>query len=338
MNIGIMSSGSYLPDQQITNRDIEDATRYAAEGKKVSLDEWARRNHGGKTRRRAAVGQATSDLATEAARAALCDAGMSAEDIDLLVLATVTSDHRLPQSAAVVQANLGITGKFLQLDSACTGFMDALQVASALLASGHHRRALVVTADVTDFWLDSDDWLGRSVFGDGAAAAVVGEVADGYGFLSFVDASEGDLGHLVAVLVGGSRSPTIEAGADERQRYLQVDWNAIGRWGVDRMVKSATLALEEADLTLDEVDWLIPHQASARMVQASACALGLPEQKLVLTYPEFGNTVGSSLPIALDHAAKQGLLLDGQVLLLCAVGAGMAWSASAYRWGGRRPR
>lgn len=334
MTVGILGTGAYLPEEVVTNDDIEASTDYAAAGKAIGLDEWARRNHGGVTRRRAATDQATSDLATMAAVNALADAGMDVSEVDLLVLATVTSDHRLPQSAAVVQANLGMAGKFLQLDSACTGFMDGLQVANALTSSGHARNALVVAADVTDFCLERNDWLGRSVFGDGAAAVVLGDVGDGYGFLSFVGQSEGELGHLVAVPVGGSRTP-VAVDDDDRTPYLEIDWKAIGRWGVDRMSTAVRLSLDAADLTLDDVQLVVPHQASARMIEMAGRAMGLSGEKLIVTYPEYGNTVGSSLPIALDHAARGGRLSDGDIVVMCAVGAGMAWSASVYRWGGR---
>jgi 3-oxoacyl-[acyl-carrier-protein] synthase-3 len=332
MNIGITGLGTYLPARVLTNDDVQVLTGYDPAAKRgQSLDAWVTRYHGGRERRRAAADEATSDLATHAARAALSAAGRPAADIDLLVLATVTSDYRLPPSAAVVQANLGLQGKFLQLDSACTGFIDCVLTASALLRAGAYRRALVVCADSCQSYLDPGDWLTQTVFGDGAAAAVLDRVPDGYGFTDICSGSEGDIGHYVRILAGGSRCATSDPGGRD-PRYFAAEFGDISRWGVPRMVEAAQTVLKQAGLDLSDVAWLVPHQASARMIRAAAAELGFPDERVIMTYPELGNTVGSSVALAMHAGAQQGLFRDGDLLLLTAVGAGMAWGSALYRW------
>jgi len=331
MNIGITGLGAYLPDRVLTNDDLEKSTGYDRQAKRgQSLDEWVARHHGGQRRHRAAPGQATSDLATRAAEAALRDADVRPDDIDLLVLATVTSDFRLPQSAAVVQANLGLQAKFLQLDSACTGFIDVVLTASALLRVGEYQRALIVCADTCGPWLDPADWLTQSVFGDGAAAAVLDQVPDGYGFTHMCSMSEGEIGHYVRILGGGSRMAQTDPAGDPR--YLRADFGEIHGWGVLRMVEASRHILKQAGLDIGDVDWVVPHQASARMIQDVVAELGIDEQHVILTYPKYGNTVGSSLPIALWEANQQCRFRHGDLLLFTAVGAGMAWGSALYRW------
>jgi 3-oxoacyl-[acyl-carrier-protein] synthase III len=332
-SIGILGMGVDLPSQVVTNEMVQAETGFdPADHRGRSLDDWARHHHGGVTRHRAAGGEATSDLASRAAGAALRSAGVDVQDVDLLVVATVTSDFRLPPSAAVVQEKLGLGGKFIQLDSACTGFMDAAECAAALLRAGGYRHALVAAADVTDPFLAPDDWLGRTVFGDGAGAALLGKVPDGYGFGPFVSGSDGSLGGLVRITAGGTRMP-FRVGSDPGgEQYLQAQFGEVNSWGVPKLVEAAKEALSLAAIGTDDVDWVVAHQASSRMVLGAADQLGIPHERVVLTYPELGNTVGSSLPIALHEALQRGAMRQGDMLLLCAVGAGMAWSAATYRW------
>lgn len=333
MNVGIVGIGGYLPEKVIDNHAVEVATGYSREEKGGrSLDEWVRRRHGGSTRHRALPGQATSDLATEAALEAVADAGIRVDDVDLIVMATVTSDHRMPPSAAYVQANLGSRAKFLQLDSACTGFMDSVQVATGLMKVFGYETALVVGADTTAFCIHPSDWLSATVFGDGAGAVVVRQVPDGWGFRSFVTGSDGHLGHYVCIPGGGSRRPLSCEELANGSQYINLRFSDVHTWAVDRMVMASQRAMEAAGISLADVDWLVPHQASSTLIREAAARMGLPSEKVVLTYPLYGNTVASSLPLALRWARRQGKLEHGQWLVMTAVGAGMAWAAAAYRW------
>jgi 3-oxoacyl-[acyl-carrier-protein] synthase III len=336
MSVGIVGIGAYVPERELTNEEVERVTGYRREAKRgASLDDWVRRHHGGVSRRRAAEGEATSDLATKAARRAICDAGLEAGDLDLIVMATVTSDHRLPPSAALVQANLRSQARYLQLDSACTGFLDSLQVAMGMMRSFGYATVLVVCADTTAFCIDPHDWLTMTVFGDGAAAVVLREVGDGEGFQSITGGSEGCLGHYVSIPAGGSRRPLTGEEMRSGSQYLKVQYGDVHRWAVDRMVTATVEALASAGLTIGDVDWLVPHQASARLVMEAAARLAIPNEKVILTYPVYGNTVGSSLPLALEWGYREGRFRAGQWLLMSAVGAGMAWASAIYRWTAR---
>lgn len=326
MNVGIVGLGGYLPETRVSNDDVEALSGYSREARGGhSLDEWVRGHHGGSTRYRAAPGQATSDLATEAAREAIADAGIDVGEVDLIVLATVTSDQRLPPSAAALQANLGSRAKYLQLDSACTGFLDCVQVAIGQMRGFGYRTALVVGADTTAFCIDPADWLTATVFGDGAGAAVLREVPEGWGFRSLVTGSDGHLGHYVCIPGGGSRLPRAD-------QYLHARYKDVHVWAVRRLVRATQSAMEEAGIELKDVAWLVPHQASTAILRDSARRIGLPEEQVIVTYPLYGNTVASSLPLALRWARCEGRLEHGQWLVMAAVGAGMAWAAAAYRW------
>lgn len=336
MSVGVVGVGGYLPERVLTNAEIETLTAYDRdEHSGRSLEEWVRRQHGGLRRRLASCEQATSDLATEAASRAIADAGLQPGDVDAIVLATVTSDQALPPAAAVVQANLCSSAKFFQLDSACTGFIDGLQVAMGLMNAFGYSRVLLICADTTAGWIHPQDWLSRTVFGDGAAAVVLGEVPDGFGFGSFATGSEGHLGHYVSIAGGGSRRPFTPERLASGEQYVRVSWRRVFGWAVDRMATAACRALADAGLTVEDVRWLIPHQASVPIITEAASRMGLPRERVVLTYPEFGNTIGSSLPLALAHAHEEGWLRHGDWLLLAAVGAGMAWGAAVLRWADR---
>jgi 3-oxoacyl-[acyl-carrier-protein] synthase III len=337
VSVGILGLGAYLPERVESNADVEAAYGYQrAEHSGLSLDAWVRAHHGAVQRRRAAEGQATSDLATGAARAALEDAGLQPSDLDLIVMATITSDQRLPPSAALVQASLGSSAKFLQLDSACTGFLDSVQVAIGLMGAFGYRTALVVCADTTAFCIAPGDWLTATVFGDAGAAVVLREVPEGQGFVSFQTGSDGSLGGLVSIPGCGSRRAPSAPPAGPG--HLHARWGKIHGWAVPQMVDASVKAVASAGLSLEDVDWVVPHQASMPIVCEAAQRLGVSPDRVVLTYPEYGNTVASSLPLALHHADRRGLFKEGDRLLLCAVGAGMAWSASVYRWSDSRAR
>jgi 3-oxoacyl-[acyl-carrier-protein] synthase III len=334
MGIRIAGTGSYLPARMVTNDEIEQRAGYDRERRRgLSLDEWARSHHGGRRRHVAAPGEATSDLATRAAERALDDAGVPIDAIDLIVLATFTGDHRLPQAAGRVQDNLGSRAKFLQVDSACTGFLDALLVTQSLVESGRYERALVVAADVTSMLNDPADWLPQTVFGDGAGAAVVErDRREGGGALVFSTGSDGDIGEYVFVPGGGSRTPASREVVDQGMHYWRFRFSEITPWAIERMVFATHDVLRRAGIGLDDVALIVPHQASQRIVDGYTAAIGCSSDRVLVTYPELGNVSGASIPITLDIARRRGCVHPGDWLLMPAVGAGMAWSAAAYRW------
>ena len=330
----IVGTGSYLPERVVTNDDIEAMVLdFDRERAGCSLDEWCRKQMGAVERRRVAPGEGTSDMATRAAECALDDAKMTAQDIDLIVLATITSDHRVPPTAALVQRDLATSARFLQLDSACSGFVDGLMVADALLDRLGAETALVIGTDAMSHYMDPQKFRAQTIFGDGAGAVVLRNGLDGgYGVKAYSTGSSGADGYMVAVPAGGTKKPITEEVITRREQYMELALKVIPPFGVAKMVQATNEVLERAGITAAEVDWVVPHQASCNIVTDTARALDLPLHKFILNFGEVGNTSAASVPIALDHANRLGCFRDGERLVLPAVGAGMAWGAAYLVW------
>jgi 3-oxoacyl-[acyl-carrier-protein] synthase-3 len=330
----IVGTGSYLPERVVTNDDIEAMVLdFDRERAGCTLDEWCRRQMGAVTRRHVAPGEGTSDMGTRAAASALCDAGMNARDIDIIVLATITSDHRVPPTAALVQRDLGTSARFLQLDSACTGFVDALMVADALLDRLGGETALVIGTDAMSHLMDRQKFRAQTIFGDGAGAVVLRSgMNDGYGVKAYSTGSSGADGFMVAVPAGGTKRPITEEVIARREQYLELALKVIPPFGVAKMVQATNEVLERAGVTAADVDWVVPHQASCNIVIDTAKALDMPLHKFILNFGEVGNTSAASVPVALDGANRLGCFRDGERMVLPAVGAGMAWGAAYLVW------
>jgi 3-oxoacyl-[acyl-carrier-protein] synthase-3 len=334
----IIGTGSYLPECVVTNDDIEaagvDFDRRAARG--ASLDEWARRKHGGVTRCKAAAGEGTSDMATVAARRALADAAPRLRNggVDLIVLATFTSDYRFPQAAALIQTNLGSQAKFIQVDAGCSGFVDALLVAHAMMDAHGYDNALVIGADTASAVTDPQRFMPLTIFGDGAGAVVLQResLVSDCGVRTFSSGSDGALADFVSLLGGGSKIPLSEVTLEPRLQYLSLKFADIRTWAVDRMIRGTREAIERAGIAIGDVAWVVPHQASSSIIEEVAQRLELPLDMFVVTYPRTGNTSAASIPIALDYANNQRMFAHGDWIVMPAAGAGMAWGAVTYRW------
>ncbi len=329
----VIGTGSYVPDYVVTNDEIERTSGdWDRRRSGMSLDAWCRDRIGAIERRRARPDQATSDLALLAAQAAMLDAGVVASDLDVIVLATVTSDHRMPPTASVLQKALGAKARYLQVDSACTGFLDGLMVADGLMDTMGYRTALVVGADTMSMILDPKRFRERTIFGDGAGAVVLtSDGPAGRGILSYSTGSSGADGHMVAVLGGGSRKPMSASMFADGDQYLHLS-KAIPVYGVEKMVFAVRDVLDRAELSLADVDWIVPHQASWNIVRDTATALDVPFSKFLLNFDRFGNTSAGSIPLTLDEGNRRRLFKDGDRLLLPAVGAGMAWGCAFLVW------
>ena len=318
----VRGTGHYLPDRVIENGWFEDRLD--------TTDEWIRARTGIERRHFAAEGQATSDMGIRAARAALDRAGLDPDDIDGIILATSTPDHTFPASATMIQHGLGMTHGFAyDVQAVCAGFVFALANADALIRGGLARRVLVIGSETFSRILDWSDRGTCVLFGDGAGAVVLegqesAGTSDDRGILASDLNSDGQYRDLL--YVDGGVSTTGTAG------QLRMQGNLVFRHAVEKLAKTAHTALDKAGLTPADVDWLVPHQANARIITATAQKMGLPMDKVVLTVADHGNTSAASIPLALSVADGQGRFRQGDVILTEAIGGGLSWGSVVLRW------
>lgn len=313
--------GHYLPERVVPNAEFE-ATLDTS-------DEWIKSRSGIERRHFAAEGETTSDLATKAAEAAMADAGLVADDIDAIVLATSTADLTFPSAATMVQARLGMTSGFaFDVQAVCAGFVYALCNANALIVSGQAKRVLVIGAETFSRILD---WTDRStcvLFGDGAGALVL-ELQDG-------DGSPQDRGILATDLNSDGRYKDllyVDGGVSTKTTgFLRMQGNQVFRHAVEKLAKTANTALDKAGLSSSDVDWIVPHQANIRIIQGTAKKMGLPMEKVVVTVQDHGNTSAASIPLALSVGKARGQIKQGDLVVTEAIGGGLAWGAVVLRW------
>ncbi|HEY8498017.1 MAG TPA: beta-ketoacyl-ACP synthase III [Limnochordales bacterium] len=328
LRVGIWGTGSAVPERVLTNFDLERMVE--------TSDEWIRTRTGIRERRICGEATATSDLAVEAARRAMEAAGVGPDEVDLVVVATVTPDMAFPSTANLVQDRLGLKGAAaFDLAAACSGFLYAMDVAASAVHAGRARRALVIGADCLSKITDYTDRSTCVLFGDGAGAVVLGPVREGYGILASQLGSDGSLGHLLYLPAGGSRRPASERTVAERLHYIKMSGNEVFKIAVRTMGDAAEAVLRQAGLGVEQVRYLIPHQANIRIIEAAARRLGMPEERVVVNIDRYGNTSSASIGLALDETVRAGRVADGDVLLMVAFGGGLTWAATVLRWGGR---
>lgn len=315
----IIGTGSYLPPRRLTNDDL--AAELAARGLETS-DEWIVERTGIRARHFAAPDVTSSDLALEASRKAIEAAGIDAQDIDLIIVATSTPDMVFPSTAAILQNKLGITNGCPAFDvqAVCSGFVYALTVADSMIQSGAAKRVLVVGSEVFSRILDFNDRTTCVLFGDGAGAVVL-EASGEPGILSTELHADGS--HVGILCVPGN----VSGGNVLGDPLLKMDGQAVFKLAVSVLDKAARATLEKAGLTEADIDWLIPHQANIRIMQSTARKLKLPMDKVVVTVDQHGNTSAASIPLALDHGVRTGQVKKGQTVLLEGVGGGFTWGA-----------
>ena len=313
--------GHYLPDRIVPNTELELMVE--------TSDEWIRTRSGIERRHFAADGQNTSDLATRAAKAALANAGMTADDIDAIVLATSTADLTFPSAASMVQANIGMTRGFaFDVQAVCAGFVYALSTANALIIAGQVRRVLVIGAETFSRLMDWNDRASCVLFGDGAGALILeaveatGTTAD-RGILSADLHSDGRLRDLLYVDGGASTGTT---------GHLRMQGKEVFRHAIEKLSESAHSALEKVGLTHDDVDWIVPHQANIRIIEGTAKRMGISMDRVVVTVQDHGNTSAASIPLALSVGVQRGQIKRGDLLVTEAIGGGLAWGAVVLRW------
>ena len=322
----ITGLGVAVPERVLTNADFEQMLE--------TSDQWIVERTGIRERHVAGPGDTVAGLSRAAAERALSQAGISAADIDAIVLATATPDRLLPSTACDLQAILGAhNAAAFDISAACPGFVYALSIAEGLIAAGQHRRVLIIGAEKLSSITDYTDRTTAILFGDGAGAAVV-ERADGSGrgILSTYIRSDGRLGDLLNRPGGGSSDPISDKVVQERTHFLRMQGREVFKAAVTAMAEACDEAMQRAGVTGDDIDLLVPHQANLRIIDATAKHAGLPASKVMINVDRFGNTSSASIPLALDQAAAECRLREGSLVLLVAFGAGFTWGATVIRW------
>lgn len=313
--------GHYLPERIVPNSEFAQWVD--------TSDAWIKSRSGIERRHFAAEGETTSDLATNAANAALADAGMVADDIDAIVLATSTADFTFPSAATMVQARLGMTRGFaFDVQAVCAGFIFALSNANALILSGQAKRVLVIGAETFSRIIDMTDRGTCVLFGDGAGALIL-EAQEGSG-------TNADRGILSTDLNSDGRHRDIlyvDGGVSTQSTgYLRMEGKEVFRHAIEKLAATAETALQKTGLNDSDVDWIVPHQANIRIIQGTAKKMGLPMEKVVVTVQDHGNTSAASIPLALSVGKQRGQIKQGDLLVSEAIGGGLAWGAVVLRW------
>lgn len=326
-NAVITGWGFYAPSRVMTNADFEKLVD--------TNDQWIVERTGIKERRFAAEGETTSTMSTLAARQALAKAKLKATDLDLIIVGTCSPDYIFPATACLVQTAIGAdrAGAF-DIEAACTSFVSALAVANAMIVAGTVRNALVIGAETLSRFLDMTDRSTCILFGDGAGAVVLEGSNASVGIESAVLHSDGSKGELLYIPAGGTMHPADQKTLDTGQHFIRMAGNETFKLAVKSMADAAEEALAQANVTLDDIALMIPHQANVRIIDAVAKRLRFPAERVFVNIQRYGNTSAASIPIALCEAVEQGRVKRGDKILLVAFGGGFTWGASVLEWYG----
>ncbi len=320
----ITGSGHYCPEKILTNLDLEKIVD--------TSDEWIRTRTGIRERRIVSEDQASSDLAYLAAKIAIEDAGIEPEELDGIILGTVTPDMQFPATACLVQDRLGAkNAAAFDLGAACSGFIFGLSAAHALIASGQMNKVLVIGVEVLSKFLDWSDRTTCVLFADGAGAAVLEPCPAGEGILGTYMKSDGSLAELLWIPDGGSRRPVSEKTFASGDHFIKMKGDGVFKYAVRAMVDATSTVLAQANLKLEDMDLFIPHQANIRIIDAVSQRLGIPEEKIIVNLDRFGNTSSATIPIAYDEVLKSGRVGKGDIVVFVAFGGGLTWGAVLFR-------
>jgi 3-oxoacyl-[acyl-carrier-protein] synthase-3 len=321
----IISTGSFLPEKVLTNKDLEHMVD--------TSDEWITERTGIKERRIAHENESASDLACEASKEALKAAGMKPDDLDLIIVATMSADMPFPSTACILQKKIGAHNAVgFDINAACSGFLYGLHVADGFIKAGLHKRILLVGAEVLSKFTDWKDRNTCVLFGDGAGAVVVEAREGGNGIMSTHINSDGNMWELLYIPGGGSKYPTSPETIKNGLHYIKMKGNEVFKHAVRTLGELVVKTLEENHLSSSQLSLLIPHQANTRIIQATADRIGIPMDKVIMNLSRVGNTSAASIPIALDEAVKSGKVKDGDYILLEAFGGGFTWASALIKW------
>ena len=324
--VKISALGTYVPPRLLTNADL---------AKMVDTnDEWIMSRVGIKERHIADKGVGTSDLAAEAARRALAQRGIAASELDAIIVATVTPDMMFPATACLVQHKIGASKAWgFDLSAGCSQFVYALQVGAQFVQTGAHKKVMVIGADVMSSIIDYTDRATCVLFGDGAGAVILEPSEDdSLGLIDFLHEVDGSGGCFLYMPGGGSLNPSSHETVDKKMHYVHQDGAAVFKFAVRKMAEFCVETLKRNNLTGNDIDLMIPHQANLRIISATADRLKLPPEKVVVNIDRYGNTTGATIPLAMQSAINEGRLKKGSLVLLAAVGAGFTTGTTLLRW------
>lgn len=322
---GIVGLGTYLPEKIVTNDDMAKIVD--------TSHEWIVTRTGISERRFTRNEEAASDLGTKAAIRALENAGILPEEVDLIIVPTVTPDMVFPSTACLIQNNIGAKkAAAFDIAAGCTGFIYALSVANQFVASGTYDTVLVVATETLSKFLNFEDRATCVLFGDGSGAAVVKSVPEGQGFLAFELGADGGGGDLLKIPAGGSRKPASAETIKNKEHYIHMAGNEVFKFAVRAMGDSAIRGLEKAGYAKEDVDFLVPHQANIRIIESATKRLGLPADKVVINLNRYGNMSSASIPAALEECVNSGKIRQGDLIVLVGFGTGLTWGSCVLRW------
>lgn len=324
-SVGILGTGSYLPEKVVTNHDLAKIVD--------TSHDWIVSRTGIHTRRIADDNTATSDLATEAAKIAMEKANITAEDLDLIIVATVTPDMNFPSTACIVQSNIGAkNAAAFDLEAACSGFLYGVSIADQFIKTGAYDHVLVIGAETLSKIMNWDDRNTCVLFGDGAGAVVLGPTEEGRGIQSTYLGADGEGGKFLTMPAGGSRMPASIQSIEQNLHYIKMDGSEVFKFAVRIMANAAKKALELCDVDVSDIDYLVPHQANTRIITSAAKRLKLPMEKVYVNLDVYGNMSAASIPVALDEAVTKGKIQKGDNVVLVGFGGGLTWGSCVIKW------
>ena len=324
LGVQIAGCGSYLPDQIVTNEQLDEM--YGCD------PNWIVQRTGIVERRHCPEGMATSDMCVEASRRAIRSSGIDPQQIDLLVCGTFTPDYQCPSTACLVQDQLGLDCPAFDTAAACAGFMYSLVTAAQFVATGNAKYALAVGGDLNSRIVNPKDQRTFPLFGDGAGAVLISRGTPHQGLVCYQLGSDGSGGQLLDRPAGGTKEPLTEKSLQSGSHFLRMDGRSVFKWAVRMLADTIELVLEKSGMTVHDISQFVLHQANIRIINAAAEQLGIPQEKLFVNLDRYGNTSGGSIPIALDEAFREGKINRGDAILMCGFGAGLTWGTGVFRW------